>query len=131
MWEASVRATHTFLSEGDIRAFRRIVRLGLACYQDLYSVRDTGGQIVGFIAVDEGEIEMLFVHPDYHARGAGKRLVRYAVDVLGATKVDVNEQALGFYLLGLVQNDTYVARTPTAPEPLYNPTGRIVNFADD
>ncbi len=41
---------------------------------------------------------MLFVHPDW--RG-WSRLIKYAVDTLGVTTLDVNEQndqALGFYL---------------------------------
>lgn len=44
---------------------------------------------------------MLFVDPDSHGQGIGKRLLADAVTRLGAQAVDVNEQnprALGFYL---------------------------------
>ena len=40
------------------------------------------------------------MHPDSRGTGIGQRLVRFAVDVLGAQTVDVNEQneqAVGFY----------------------------------
>ena len=100
VWEASVRATHHFVSEVDIEFFRPLVRdelptVALAC------VRDSDGIVAGFIAVANGKIEMLFVHPDWRGRGIGRRLIRYAVVTLGATTLDVNEQndqALGFYL---------------------------------
>ena len=48
-----------------------------------------------------GMIEMLFVHPAWRGHGIGRQLLVYAIDVLGATTLDVNEQneqALGFYL---------------------------------
>ena len=44
---------------------------------------------------------MLFIHPAARGQGAGRRLLTYAVDSLGATTLDVNEQneqAVGFYL---------------------------------
>lgn len=45
-------------------------------------------------------IEMLFSHPDVMGKGYGSRLLRFAVEHKGVSKVDVNEQnqrALGFY----------------------------------
>ena len=101
VWEASTRATHTFLTEQDLRSFRGFARYGLTRFRLIYTVRNTKDEVVGFIALNGEKIEMLFVHPDYRAHGVGKRLVQYAVEVLGATQVDVNEQndqALGFYL---------------------------------
>jgi len=100
VWEASVRATHHFVTESDIEIIRPLVRdelpnIELAC------VRDADGIVVGFMAVDKGKIEMLFIHPEWRGHGIGKQLIGYAIDTLGATKLDVNEQneqALGFYL---------------------------------
>ena len=101
VWEASTRATHTFITEQDIRALRRSVRYGLTRFRQVHTVRDGNDVAVGFIALGGDKVEMLFVHPDYRATGVGKRLMRFAVDDLGATRVDVNEQndqALDFYL---------------------------------
>lgn len=101
VWEASVRATHHFVSEADIQFFRPLVRDGLPQFAQLAGVRDDANQIAGFIGVEQGKIEMLFLHPAARGQGAGRRLVTYAISTFGATMLDVNEQneqAVGFYL---------------------------------
>ena len=101
VWEASVHATHHFVSEADIQFFKPLVREALPEMPALACVRDSNDQVVGFIGVAHGKIEMLFIHPSAHGQGAGKRLLNYAVTRLGATTLDVNEQnqqAVGFYL---------------------------------
>lgn len=101
VWEASVRATHHFLSEVDIQFIKPLVPNALAHVAELACVRDSAGRVAGFVGVEEGKVEMLFIHPAWRGQGAGTRLLRYAVKVLGAQTVDVNEQneqAVGFYL---------------------------------
>ena len=100
VWEASVRATHHFLPESDIQYFKPLI---LEQYLDqvaLSCLRDQKGKIAGFLGVAQGKIEMLFIHPAVRGQGIGKRLLFHAVQELGATEVDVNEQneqAVGFY----------------------------------
>lgn len=100
VWEASVRATHHFLKEGDIQYFKSLI---LAYYLDtvaLFGVRSESKKLLGFLGVHEDKIEMLFLHPDSFGKGIGKQLTLFAIHDLGATKVDVNEdnpQAVGFY----------------------------------
>ena len=92
VWEASVRATHDFLSEADIRELRSL--LPVRCLRD-------AGRIVAFIGLNGSHIAMLFVRPEYRGRGCGRKLVEWAVARQGADSVDVNEQnpqAVGFYL---------------------------------
>jgi putative acetyltransferase len=99
VWEASVRATHDFLTETDIQRFKLVVRDDLFGALPLYCVRDPDGVLVAFSGVSEGRLEALFVDPDWRSSGIGRRLVHHAVDELGATTVDVNEQndqAVGF-----------------------------------
>jgi putative acetyltransferase len=85
-------------------------------------VRDVDGIVAGFIAVAHGKIEMLFVHPEWRGHGIGKQLIRYAVDTLGATTLDVNEQneqALGFYLpMGFVVEGRSEFDSTGKPYPL-------------
>lgn len=100
VWEASVRATHDFLSEEDIQALRPLIREQYFDAVELYCVRDERGAIQGFCGVAQGNLEMLFVAPESRGRGIGTALCRHAVDHLGVSRVDVNEQnpqALGFY----------------------------------
>ena len=103
LWEASVRATHHFVAEADIQYFKPLVRdvylsaVTLTCAFDA----NGDGQPLGFSGVAEGKIEMLFVAPPAFGRGIGTQLLRHAVETLGATEVDVNEQntrAVEFYL---------------------------------
>ena len=100
VWEAAVRATHHFLADGDVAYFRPLVRNTYLALVNLTCVRDAGGNVVGFAGVAENKIEMLFVHPEWHGRGVGRRLLEHAVRMQGATEVDVNEQnpqAVRFY----------------------------------
>ena len=101
LWEASVRATHTFLPEEDIQMFRPLI---LDQYLDavtLLCARTTDGAITGFLGVADNKVEMLFIDPALMGQGIGRLLLEFAVKDLGATLVDVNEQnpdAVGFYL---------------------------------
>lgn len=102
VWESAVRATHHFLDESDIQLFRPLVRDGyLPSAERLAVARDADGQPCGFVGVEAGKVEMLFVDPAHHGTGAGKALLRHALEQWGADRVDVNEQnpgAVGFYL---------------------------------
>lgn len=100
VWELSVRTTHHFLTEADIQTFRPLVWDELPHLEHLAGVRDNAGQVVGFVGVEGAKVEALFIHPEWRGQGIGRRLLTYAVETLGATELDVNEQndqAVGFY----------------------------------
>ncbi len=100
VWEASVRATHTFLQEQDIAFLRPLI---FEQYFDAVALRcakNETGQILGFCGVADGKLEMLFVSPESRGQGVGSALCAHAIREMGVTSVDVNEQnpqALGFY----------------------------------
>lgn len=101
VWEASVRFTHHFVSDADILFFTPIVQEALPRITQFACVRDDSGQVAGFVAVVNGNVDMLFIHPSARGQGAGRRLLEYAVTNFEATTLDVNEQndqAVGFYL---------------------------------
>ena len=101
LWEASVRATHTFLPEEDIRMFRPLILDEYLDAVTLRCARATDDTITGFLGVADNKIEMLFIDPALMGQGIGRLLLDVAVRDLGATLVDVNEQnpdAVGFYL---------------------------------
>lgn len=75
IWEKSVRATHLFLSEEN-------------------------GIPAGFMGVENGRLEMLFLAPEERGRGLGKRLLLHGIETYGIMEVTVNEQnpqEAGFY----------------------------------
>lgn len=100
VWEASVRATHNFLTEETIQYFKPLILRDYLKAVNLFCVRNDQKQIVGFLGVADGNIEMLFLHPSIFGNGVGRMLTEYAIKELRATKVNVNEQneqAVGFY----------------------------------
>lgn len=100
VWEASVRATHHFLQDADIRALRPLVREQYLPMVELRVYRDEQQNIVGFLGVADNRLEMLFVAPQVFGLGIGKQLLRFAIEQMNVTELDVNEQnpqALGFY----------------------------------
>ena len=100
VWESSGRATHHFLRESYIIDLRYLI---LSTYFDavkLKCIKSSSGKIIGFLGTSKDEIEMLFVHSDFIAKGIGKTFINYAVNILELKKVAVNEQntnALEFY----------------------------------
>ena len=107
LWESSVRATHHFLREADIKNLKPYVTEALAGIRHLYVAADAAAP-TAFIGIQDEKIEMLFVSPQHLRKGIGKRLVDMAVRNHGAAFVDVNEQnpaARAFYeKLGFVES---------------------------
>src|SRR5690606_14953165 len=100
VWEASVRATHHFIPEAYIQQIKPLLLDQYLGMVDLRCIRNEMHQIIGFSGIADGKIEMLFVHPDWFGKGAGKSLVQHAIHSQHATQVDgneQNEQAVAFY----------------------------------
>ncbi|MCL2900142.1 GNAT family N-acetyltransferase [Brenneria tiliae] len=100
IWEASVRQTHSFLTEQDILLLRPRILHDYLPSLELRACQDRHGRLQGFVGTLEDKIEMLFVAPEYRGMGIGSSLLNYAVNTVKAVKVDVNEQnpqAKGFY----------------------------------
>ena len=91
VWEASVRASHHFLTEADIVRLTPQAEAALQHIETLWVMEDNQRPI-GFMGVQERKIEMLFLHPDYFRKGLGKMLVERAFRDLDVEYVDVNEQ---------------------------------------
>ena len=99
VWERSVRATHTFLSESEILRIRGYVPQALAAVPEL-AVLEEDGRLLGFLGAGEGRLEMLFLDPDARGRGLGRALLTYGLEQYAIREVTVNEQnpqAVDFY----------------------------------
>ena len=114
LWERSVRATHTFLTEADIVFYRPLVADIFAGHSlEVWVLTDEADGPIGFLGLAGNAIEALFLEPAHLGRGGGRRLVAHAQELRGpALTVDVNEDnaaARGFYeALGF----EVVARSP-------------------
>lgn len=98
IWERSVRATHSFLTEKEICDIRESLISNYFKEVSLYVIYDEEN-IAGFIGMCDRNIEMLFIDSQSMGKGLGSKLLEFAKS-LGADSVDVNEQnprALGFY----------------------------------
>ena len=99
VWERSVRETHTFLSEAEIAEIKPFVPQALAGLETLV-VAEKDNAPVGFMGVQDGRLEMLFLDPGGRGQGLGRQLLEHGIARLGVTELTVNEQnpqAVGFY----------------------------------
>jgi len=100
IWESSVKATHHFLKEEDFLLFKKMIPEKYLPEANLYCISDENNIKHGFIGVSDDSLDMLFVDSDSMGKGYGKALLKFALDELKITKLDVNEQnenAFGFY----------------------------------
>ena len=61
IWEKSVRATHDFLPEENIKSLKPLILEHYFDAVDLRVVKNDSDNIIGFIGVAEANVEMLFI----------------------------------------------------------------------
>lgn len=121
VWEKSVRDTHDFLRAPDIDYYKEIVnKIDFTAFP-VYCVL-CNDAVIGFIAVADKKIEMLFISPEYTRKGYGQLLIDYARKQLFADTVDVNEQnlqAVNFYVKnGFIRYDRTDTDSEGKPYPI-------------
>ena len=100
VWERSVKATHLFLSEAEIDQIKEYVPQAMQEIAHLVIAVNENGVPVGFMGVQDGKIEMLFIAPEKCGKGIGKGFIQYGMEMLSVDDVTVNEQnpqAIGCY----------------------------------
>lgn len=100
IWKAAVLATHDFLLPEDFAEIERQMPLEYLPAMDNLWICESGDLPVGFMGANGRKVEMLFVRPQYFARGIGRALLEKMRPCGGQVLVDVNEQnpgALAFY----------------------------------
>ena len=100
VWEDSVRATHLFLSEAEILRIREYVPQAIGGVAHLIAAEEEAGTPIGFMGVENGRLEMLFLSPAARGKGLGRQLAELAIRDYAVREVTVNEQnpqAVGFY----------------------------------
>ena len=100
VWEGSVRATHLFLSDREIKNIKEYVPQALNGIAHLMIAADEAGRSVAFMGIEDSTLEMLFISPEERGKALGKRLIQYGIENYSVERLAVNEQnpqAKGFY----------------------------------
>ena len=100
VWEASVRATHLFLSDEEIKNIKEYVPQALNGVEHLLVAEDDKGCAVALMGIEDDSLEMLFISPEERGKGLGKRLIQHGIENYDVQRLTVNEQnpqAKGFY----------------------------------
>ena len=100
IWEDSVRATHFFLSDAEVKHIKEYVPQALRGVEHLIVAENESAQVIAFMGTENSRLEMLFLSPEERGRGIGKQLIQYGIQNYGILEVTVNEQnpqAAGFY----------------------------------
>ena len=69
VWESSVRATHLFLSDAEIKSIKEYVLQALNKIAHLMIAEDDTDCPVAFMGVEDGTLEMLFISPEERGKG--------------------------------------------------------------
>ncbi len=98
IWEGSVRATHLFLADADVKKIKEYVPQALDSVEHLIIAE--AEKPIAFMGIQNGRLEMLFIAAEERSRGIGRQLLQYGMENYGILEVTVNEQnpqAVGFY----------------------------------
>ena len=71
IWEASVRATHLFLSDAEVNQIKSYVPQALKGVKHLIVMETENGEPLGFMGVENKRLEMLFHSPTERRKGFG------------------------------------------------------------
>ena len=100
VWEASVRATHLFLSDTEIEKIKEYVPQASNGVEHLIVAENEIRESIAFMGTENNRLEMLFISPEEREKGIGRQLINYGIFNYGINEVTVNEQnpqAVGFY----------------------------------
>lgn len=100
IWEDSVRATHHFLSDAEVKKIKEYVPQALRGVEHLIIAENESNKAIAFMGIENSRLEMLFLSPSERGKGIGKQLIQYGIRNYGIQEVTVNEQnpqAVGFY----------------------------------
>ena len=100
VWEDSVKATHHFLSDEEIKKIKEYVPQALSSISHLIIETDENENPIAFMGIEENKLEMLFIKNSQRGKGLGKQLLNYGIKKYGVNELAVNEQnpdAKGFY----------------------------------
>ena len=100
VWEDSVKATHLFLSSGEIENIKKYVPQAISGVSHLVVTENESHKPIAFMGIEGTKLEMLFIKNSERGKGLGKQLLNYGIENYNVNELAVNEQnpnAKGFY----------------------------------
>ena len=100
VWEGSVKATHTFLSNEEIENIKKYVPQALKNVTHLIIAENENNIPIAFMGIEDMRLEMLFVKSNERGKGIGKKILNYGIEKYNINELTVNEQnpkSKGFY----------------------------------
>lgn len=92
VWESSVRATHLFLSDSEMKHIKKYVPQALKDIPHLIIIVNKQQIPLGFMGIVHHHLEMLFISNNARGQGLGKKLIQYGIERYGVNDLAVNEQ---------------------------------------
>lgn len=92
VWEDSVKATHLFLSSGEIENIKKYVPQALKDVAHLIIIENENNIPIAFMGIEDTKLEMLFIKNSERRKGLGTKLLSYGIENYGVNELAVNEQ---------------------------------------
>lgn len=89
IWEDTVKATHLFLSEEEIKKY---VPQALKEVSKLIIIKNENNIPIAFMGIEDKKLEVLFIKNTERGKGLGKKLVNYGIENYDINELTVNEQ---------------------------------------
>lgn len=100
VWEDSVKATHLFLSNEEIKNIKEYIPQAISGVSHLVIIENESRELIAFMGIEDTKLEMLFIKNSERGKGLGKQLLSYGIENYNVNELAVNEQnpnAKGFY----------------------------------
>lgn len=100
VWEDSVKATHLFLSNEEIKNIKEYVPQAISGVSHLVIIENESQEPIAFMGIEDTKLEMLFIKNSERGKKLGKQLLNYGIENYNVNELVVNEQnpkAKGFY----------------------------------
>ncbi len=75
IWEDSVKATHLFLSSGQIENIKKYVPQAISGVSHLVIIENENNIPIAFMGIEDRKLEMLFIKNSERGKGLGKQLL--------------------------------------------------------
>ena len=92
VWEDSVKATHLFLSNNEIKMIKKYVPQALKEVSHLFIIENENNEPIAFMGIEDTKLEMLFIKNSERGKGFGKNLLKYGIENYNVNELAVNEQ---------------------------------------